>query len=132
MCPKAKANQVIVHRIEFQETERDALEMVAASITARNVTKSINNLIAPFTQASIAGLTFAVTLAGLITVIEEGRKSGIIGTDASGAPISPEDLPPFFFGIIPGSVAYGIRHINWNNVSNEFDRRMRDYNPPSI
>lgn len=132
MCPKAKSDQVVTHRIEFQDTERDALEMVAASITARNVTQSINNLVAPFTQASVAGITFAVTLVGLITVANEGIKSGIIGTDESGAPISPEDIPPFFFGIIPGSVAYGIRNINWASLSNEFDKRMRDYNPPSI
>jgi hypothetical protein len=44
MCPKAKSDQVVTHRIEFQDTERDALEMVAASIAARNVTQSVTNL----------------------------------------------------------------------------------------
>jgi hypothetical protein len=139
MCPKAKADQVITHRIEFQETEREALNLVATSIAARNVsqtacnlTKSVNNLLTPFTQASLAGATFAVTIWGLFVVAQEGKKAGIIGADDSGAPITPEDIPPFFFGLIPGSVAYGIRHIKWDNLSSEFDRRMRDYNPPSI
>jgi len=113
--------------------------MVAASITARNVsasarnlTKGFSNLVTPFTQASIAGISFAITIAGLGAVINEGMKAGIIGPDDSGTPISPEDIPPFFFGIIPGTFAYGIRNINWNNVQNEFDKRMRDLNPPSI
>jgi len=38
--PKAKPTQVIVHRIEFQEKEREMLEALV-------VTKSANNLIAP-------------------------------------------------------------------------------------
>jgi hypothetical protein len=121
--PKAKADQVIVHRIELQETERDALEMIAASITARNVSQSINNVITPFTQASIAGLSFALSLTAAFGVAREAHKSGLV---------EPEDIPPFFFGVIPGSVAYGIRNINWANVRNEFDKRMRDYNPPQI
>ena len=139
MCPKAKADEVITHRIEFQETERDALEMVAASIaaknisgTAKNITQSFSNLVTPFTQASIAGITFAITLAGMIGIAKEGQKSGVFGSDSSGAPISPEDIPPFLFGIIPGTTAYAIRNINWTQVQNEFDRRMRDINPPSI
>jgi len=139
MCPKAKADQVITHRIEFQETEREALEMVAASITARNVsasaenlTKGFSNLVTPFTQASIAGITFAITVGGMIGIVNEGIKKGVFGTDDSGAPISPEDIPPFIFGIIPGTFAYGIRNINWQDVSNKFDKRMRDYNPPQL
>jgi hypothetical protein len=67
MCPKAKSDQVITHRIEFQETERDALEMVAASITARNVTQSVTNLtkgvgnlIDPVLSASFAGVAAAL------------------------------------------------------------------------
>jgi hypothetical protein len=67
MCPKAKADQVIVHRIEFQETERDALEMVAASITARNVTQSVNNLISPVLSASAAGV---MAILGVIAYYE--------------------------------------------------------------
>ena len=120
--PKAKADQVIVHRIELQETERDALEMIAASITARNVSTSINNVITPFTQASVAGIAFAISILGAFGVAKEAHKAGI----------EPSDVLPFAGGIIPGSVAYGIRHINWQNVQNEFDKRMRDYNPPQL
>ena len=122
MCPKKKSDHVQVHRIELQQTERDALEMVAASIAARNVSQSINNVITPFTQASIAGLSFALSLATAFGVAKEAHKAGI----------EPSDVLPFVGGIIPGSVVYGIRNINWQNVQNEFDKRMRNYNPPSI
>ena len=139
MCPKKKSDHVQSIRFELQEREREALDMIAASITAKNVsgsaknvTQSISNLITPFTQASVAGITFAITLAGMIGLVKKGHEDGIIGTDDSGAPISPEDIPPFFFGIIPGTTAYAIRNINWTQFQNEFDRRMRDINPPSI
>ena len=122
MCPKKKSDHVQTHRIEFQQTERDALEMVAASITARNVSKTINNVISPFTQCSVAGITFALSMLGAFGVAKEAHKAGV----------EAEDIPPFFFGIIPGSVAYGIRNINWNTVQNEFDKRMRDYSPPQL
>ena len=65
--PKAKSTQVITHRIEFQQTEREALEMVAASITARNVassvenlTKGVGNLMTPVLSASAAGVAAAL------------------------------------------------------------------------
>jgi len=122
MCPKLKPEKVILHRFELQQTERDTLEMVAASITARNVTTSINSLITPFTQASVAGISFALALVGAVGLAAEAQKVGV----------TKEDVAPYLFGIIPGSLAYGIRHINWNNVQNEFDKRMRDMNPPSI
>jgi hypothetical protein len=123
MCPKAKSDRVVTHRIEFQETEREALEMIAASITARNVSESINNVLTPFTQASVAGISFALALAGAFGVAQEAHKSGLV---------EPEDIPPFFFGLIPGSIAYGARNINWGIVRSEFDRRMQKMNPPSL
>jgi len=122
MCPKSKPTETVLHRIELQQTERDALEMVAASITARNVTTSINSLITPFTQASVAGIGFALALVGAFGVAQEATKLGV----------EAEDVPPFFFGILPGSLVYGIRNINWQDVQNNFDKRMRDYTPPQL
>jgi hypothetical protein len=127
--PKRKPDKLQSIRIELQDSEREALDMIAASIAAKNVTSSINNLITPFTQASVAGLTFALSLVGLIAVGSEAAKSGVIGPDGI---IEAEDLPPFFFGILPGTVAYAIRNISWGEVSSEFDRRIRDYSPPTM
>ena len=50
--PKSKPTQVIVHRIEFQEKERDMLEQYAMS-------KAINNLMWPVVAAGVgAGAVF--------------------------------------------------------------------------
>ena len=69
MCPKAKPTETVLHRIELQQTERDALEMVAASITARNatasvenLTKGVGNLLTPILGASVAGISVALGL----------------------------------------------------------------------
>ena len=50
IMPKAKPSQVIVHRIELQEKERDMLESLV-------VTKSISNMLIP--TAAIAGVGVA-------------------------------------------------------------------------
>jgi len=42
--PKAAATQVIIHRIELQETERDLLKSVVTAYSFRNVTKGVFNL----------------------------------------------------------------------------------------
>ena len=66
--PKAKPTQVIVHRIELQQTERDAME---AALAGRFVTNAVSatgsvltgmgNLLAPFggVLTAIAGLWIA-------------------------------------------------------------------------
>lgn len=122
MCPKAKSDRVVTHRIEFQQTERDALEMVAASIAARNVTASVSNLITPLLGASVAGVALALSVAGAVGIAKEADKAGV----------QAEDVPPFFFGLIPGASVAVWRHVNWNTIQNEFDKRMRNYNPPEI
>ena len=43
--PKRKPDRTIVHRIELQEKERQALEMAAASYSFRNIAKPIITLI---------------------------------------------------------------------------------------
>lgn len=65
--PKAKPTSTITHRIEFQNKEREALEMVAASIAAKNATQSVANLtqgaanlVTPLLSASAAGVGAAL------------------------------------------------------------------------
>ena len=57
--PKAAATQVIIHRIELQETERDLLKSVVAAYSFRNVTKGVFNLTSDVT-----------TIVALLIVIE--------------------------------------------------------------
>ena len=47
--PKAPPDQVIIHRIEFQETERELLKSVLTAYSFRNVTRGIFNLTSDLT-----------------------------------------------------------------------------------
>lgn len=65
--PKAKPDQVIVHRIELQEHEREALDMVAASTVVRNVGEGVGAVLKPLASLSIASLG---AILGALTVAE--------------------------------------------------------------
>ena len=113
MCPKAKATQVITHRIELQTKERENLDMVAASITARNVTASVGNLLTPFTQCTIAGAITATTILG-----------GLIGAKVlADEGVTPGDVAPFIFGIIPGIAA----KVDWSSVLDKIQTNLEEY-----
>lgn len=51
--PKAAATEVIIHRIEFQESERRLLEAVVTAYSFRNVTRGIFNLTSDLTTVVI-------------------------------------------------------------------------------
>ena len=51
MPPKRRPDQVIVHRIELQTKEREALEIVAVTSSIRNVGQGIGSVLAPFGDA---------------------------------------------------------------------------------
>ena len=89
MCPKAKPQQVIVHRIELQEKEREALDMMAASYAANNASKAINNIISPFTMITTSGLA----LGGLIWAsLMHYKANSIERALARGEDVSTEDF----------------------------------------
>lgn len=49
-------------RIELQQSERDALNMIAMTKSIENVSSAVGNIISPFTKCSVPGLIFASTL----------------------------------------------------------------------
>jgi hypothetical protein len=51
--PKSAPTQVIVHRIELQETERRMIETAIAAYSVRNVTKGIFNLTSDLTTVIV-------------------------------------------------------------------------------
>jgi len=71
--PKAKATQVITHRIELQTKEREAFDMMAASYTARNVTASVGNLITPVLSATGAGVAAALGLLAFYEIYTQEK-----------------------------------------------------------
>ena len=56
--PKAKPSQVIVHRIEFQEKERDMLEAIVVGKTVKNVVVPVA-ITAGVASASYIGYKYA-------------------------------------------------------------------------
>ena len=56
--PKAAPTQVIVHRIELQETERAMLEAAVASYSVRNVSKAVFNLTSDVTTVLMIILVY--------------------------------------------------------------------------
>ena len=68
--PKSKPTQVIVHRIELQESERRILEQVASGYTFRNVSKGIFNI--------TSDMTTVVILAIFLEWVWPGRFAGVV------------------------------------------------------
>ena len=62
MSPKAKPHKVVVHRIEFQEHEREALDMLAASMAFKNVGAGVGSVLDPFLRMSTTGFIALSTL----------------------------------------------------------------------
>jgi len=122
MCPKSKPTETVLHRIELQQTERDALEMVAASITARNLTQSLNNLVTPITQGSTAGVAWAIVILGgaALTLSEKARE--YVKDEGKGA----------LWQTALGPVWGTIDALSGDQISNKFESMMRNMNPPSI
>ena len=68
------------YRLELQQTERDALEMVAASQTFKNVGDGIGSIIRPFTQCTVAGSIMALTIFETILFTQnKGLIRGLFG-----------------------------------------------------
>ena len=111
--PKAKPDKIIVHRIEMQTKERDSLDLLVGSLAARNLTASVSNLLTPFTQCTIAGAITATTILG-----------GIIGAKVlADEGVTPGDVAPFIFGIIPGIAA----KVDWASVLDKIQTNLEEY-----
>ena len=67
--PKSKPDQVIIHRIEFQETERDLLKSAMTAYSFRNVTKGVFNLTSDLTTVVL--LIIAVEYVFKITILDD-------------------------------------------------------------
>ena len=102
--PKAKPDQVIVHRIELQEHEREALDALIAANAVRNVAGAVGSVggavgsvIAPILGASVAGL------------VAWGATMAFIESYLAGREISKITIPISHGGLEgPQPTSYGI------------------------
>ena len=59
--PKSKPDQVIIHRIEFQDTEREILSLLGGSLAAQNLSKSVYNLTSDVTSVIVLLLLYEMS-----------------------------------------------------------------------
>ena len=68
------------HRLELQQHERDALDMVAASLTFKNVGDGIGAVLRPFTQCTLEGAIMAFAIfETLLFTQDKGLLRAIFG-----------------------------------------------------
>ena len=67
--PKAKPDQVIIHRIEFQDSERELLRQVATAYTVDRVTKGVYNITSDATTVIVLIIAYEVI---------SGKETGIL------------------------------------------------------
>ena len=66
MCPpKKKTDSLIGYRLELQDKERDALELIAASTAVKNVGEGVGAVIAPFGKVLSAVLAAWIAKEGV-------------------------------------------------------------------
>jgi len=77
--PKAKPSQVIVHRIELQETERELVQELVKSREAKNYASAVNSMALPILYG--VGIFTAYLIAdGIYEVVEKnGQKFARVG-----------------------------------------------------
>jgi len=80
--PKAPATEVIIHRIEFQESERELLRQVAAAYTVNRASKAVYNLTSDATTVIVL-----IVLYEMITEKETGILDAVgnLGGDLTSA-----------------------------------------------
>jgi nitrogen-specific signal transduction histidine kinase len=85
MCPKSKPTETVLHRIELQQTERDALEMVAASMTVRNLGEGVGSILSPFLQMTpTSGVLFGSVLGIAVAQAAADKALDVINPEGVG------------------------------------------------
>jgi len=97
--PKAKTPPQNQHtyRLELQDKEREALDMISASIAVKNVGQGLGSVIGAFTRATLPGVAlWGGVLAALLIEVESispgamfPRTIGQLGANAEAQPFSP-------------------------------------------
>jgi hypothetical protein len=115
--PKAKPDQVIVHRIELQDHERDSLDLLVGSLAARNLAQGAGSLLDPLLKCSLWGAAFASTIWGIVVVENwikmEGEKR--------------EDATPFYPRGSEESAASYRSRTTWGERANYIWEQQRDF-----
>jgi len=115
--PKAKPDQVIVHRIELQEHERESFDLLVGSLAVRNLAQGAGAILEPLLKCSLWGAAFASTIWGVVLVENwvklEGEKKA-------------DDTPFYPRGSDESAASYRAR-TTWAERSQHIWEIQRDY-----
>ena len=96
MCPKKKSDHIQTIRFEFQETERQALEMFIASNAAKNVGDGLGSIISAFTRASLPGTILWGSVMAFLAIELESLSPGALFPGTIGQLGANEEVTPFY------------------------------------
>jgi len=100
MCPKLKPSEIKLHRLELQQTERDVLEMVAASMTVRNLGEGVGSILSPFLQMSpTSGILFGAVLTAFTAKGVADKALDIINPESVGGITTRLFTSPWMIGL---------------------------------
>jgi hypothetical protein len=94
--PKAKPDQVVVHRIELQSHERELLEQLVLSRSVNNVASGLGSLIGSISRSSVAGSALLIGIAGAIAIELESMSLGSMFPGTIGQLGANEEVQPFY------------------------------------
>jgi len=101
MCPKLKPSEIKLHRLELQQTERDALEMVAASMTVRNLGEGVGSIISPFLKMSAtSGILIGSILTAIAAKAAADKALDVINPESLGGITTRVATSPWFIGFV--------------------------------
>jgi hypothetical protein len=100
--------------------------MVAASITARNVSATVNNLVTPFTTATVAGVAWSLSILGVLglALSEKARKAVLESGESA--------LEGALWQAALGPVWGLVNSLSDDKISNKFESIMSNINDKYI
>lgn len=110
--PRAKSDVHHTYRIELQQTERESLELLTASLAARNLSAAVGNILTPFTTATVAGMGWTIAILAALHGIKEAE-------DAQKPKIDLDADEGILFNLLVGPFWGGINMLSNNEVKNQ-------------
>lgn len=113
--PKPKPDKIVRHELVLGRAEREMLDAAVMAIILQNGTKSVGNLVTPFTTASKEGIVLMLSALSVI-----------------GAYMKRDEAADLFIQLQKGkagAVEWLIEQMNWELDEKLKDILSRDYSP---
>ena len=94
--PKRRSDVHHTYRIELQQSEREIVEMVGASMAAKNIGAAVGSFVTPFTTATIPGVVLWGSVLAAIMIELESRSPGAMFPNTVGQLGANEEVTPFY------------------------------------